>query len=63
MVDLLEHAVELGHMEALYKLAHVSLVGVFFISMSVFLCVSTSPSAWYMGNLHPFDSFFFFFQY
>ena len=29
VVDLLEHAVELGHMEALYKLAHVSLVGVF----------------------------------
>lgn len=25
-VDLLEHAAELGHMDALYKLAHVSLV-------------------------------------
>ena len=33
VVDLLEHAVELGHMEALYKLAHVSLVGVFFLSL------------------------------
>ena len=26
VIDLLEHAIELGHMEALYKLAHVSLV-------------------------------------
>ena len=59
VVDLLEHAVELGHMEALYKLAHVSLVGVFFISISVFLCLSASPSACYMGSLHPFDSFSF----
>lgn len=25
-IDLLEHAIELGHMEALYKLAHVSMV-------------------------------------
>ena len=35
-LDLLEYAVELGHMEALYKLGHVSLVRPLFLSLTLF---------------------------
>lgn len=37
VLDLLEYAIELGHMEALYKLGHVSLVGLHLYLQSTYL--------------------------